>query len=195
MAPMANPDMLDNPAYLETIHQFHCLLMADADGAHPAHLDPLALLALLDLLVPKEALVLLAALATTEVLAPLAQLVKLDLLAQLVNPDLVATMVRMRLQAPKETLDLLAAEEIMEAREQMAIVVLPAMQAQPEILDQPDQLEVLEMQAKKEQMAHLAVLAALAQMPNTVHAPIVPRKLKQPSANSICRKSCPAFDR
>jgi len=191
----ANLVTLVNPAYLATIHQFHCLLMADADGAHPDPLDHPAHPALLDLLVPKEALVPLAVLVILAVLALLDPLAVPDLPDQTAIPDLVAIVVRTRPRAAKAMLAVLVVVENPDLLAETAIVALLVTLAQPATLAHKAQLEALATPAEKDQMAHLVHPAALARMPNTAHAPIAARKLKQPTANSICRQPCPAFDR
>jgi hypothetical protein len=191
----ANPAMLANPAYLATIHQFHCLLMADADGAHPDPLDHPVHPDLLDLLVPKEAPDPLAVLAKLAVLAHLDLLAVLDLPAQTANPDLLATVVRMRPQAAKAMLAEPVVAENPDLLVHLAIVALLAKLAEPANPDHPAQLEAPAKMAEKDRTAHLVHLAAPARMPNTARAPIVPRKLKQPTANSTCRQPCLTFDR
>lgn len=184
MAYLANPATLDNPAYPATIHQSHCLLMADADGArteildHPDHPD------LPDLLEPKAALALLAAVPGPAVLDPLVPLVMLVILDPPVIPDPLVTAERMQPRAVKETQARLVAVETLVPLEPMAIVVPLENQAQLAIPDHKDPLVAPETQATKDQTAHPVHLAALVQMPNTVHALVVPRKLKQSMANS-----------
>jgi len=195
MASPANLAMLVNPAYLATIHQFHCLLMADADGAHPdlpAHPAQPALLELPD---PKEALVPLAVLVTVAVLALPDPLAMPDLPAQTATPDLLAIVVRMRPRAAKAMLAVPVVTENQDLLVEMAIAALPVTPAQPVNPDHPARLEALAMLAEKDRTAHPVQPAAPARMPNTAHALTVPRKLKQPTAYSKCQRPCPTFDR
>jgi len=191
----ANPDMLVNPAYLATIHQFHCLLMANADGAHPDPLDHPAHPDLPDQLVPKEAPDPLAVLVRLAVLAHPDLLDPLDLPAQTANQDLVATKVPTRPQAAKAMLAVPVAKANLDLLVRLAIVALLAKLEVPETLDRPARLEALAKTAEKDRTAHLVHPAAPARMPNTAHAPTVRRKLKQSMANSTCRQPCPTFDR
>jgi len=137
------------------------------------------------MLVPKEVLVDLAALARTAVLDHPDLPVMLDLPAQTVNPDLLATVVRMRPEAAKATLVVLVAVENLDLQAVPAIVVLQAIPARLATLDPLEVLEAPEMLARKDHLAHLVQLAAMAQMPNIAHALIVPKRLKRSTANSL----------
>jgi len=102
------------------------------------------------------------------------------LLVQTANLVQLETKAAMRLRVAKETLVELEEKVTLAQLAEMEIV---AVLANPEVLDNPAHLaqpEELEIKPKKDQPAHPDHLEALAQMPNTVHALVVPRRLKHP---------------
>jgi len=152
---------------------------ADVKNAQTDPKDPPDLLDPLDLLARKVVPVAKEAMAKPAALAQLVVKVKLVRLVQLVNLVLMVNLAKTPKAAPR---DLPEAKVKKEELAQLVLLAKKEPQAKQALLVPLVHPAVLAKEAKmeeKETLAHPAQLENPARMPNTVHAPIVPRKHKQ----------------